>query len=158
MDPWEKSLEEIKLTPDYAFVKQRAKGFNTKHLSDHGSGLIRGMQILKQGENTNKLLVMITDAADSEERTSSMELMQSRYNWCDEIRTYLSTTPSGKAVNLTFVGMPMSSYSFESSPRWFEMCFGKDNIYNSTDLDEFFDTLDELMPESVKQDVGQFVK
>ncbi|HFQ5441750.1 TPA: hypothetical protein ACGUPU_002810 [Vibrio vulnificus] len=113
---------------------------------------IRGVQLLKQGKNKQKLFILVTDGQIDNSRDNESHIaLQRDYKWCDIMRNELSKD----GVNLTFVGMTIQP---DYDTRWFDLCFGEENTYETNDLDDFFDALDEVMVIKTSTDIGHYIK
>ncbi len=152
--PWIIVNPEFLPTPNYRAKTQVVADMEAWGGTSSIDGLIRGVQLLKTGNNKNKLLLMISDAEDTWKQAEKYLELSHRYQWCEKMRDHLSTTNSGEKVNLTFAGLHMGYNNIE----WFNTCFGKENIYTSSSVDDFFENIDSLINNAQQQDVGHYVK
>ncbi|KIF48820.1 hypothetical protein M445_05650 [Vibrio owensii 47666-1] len=142
---------EILPTTDYnsidvSIIRPRQGGTIPVH------SFIRGVQLLKKGKNKDKLLILFTDGEISDRESNDRHIeLQRDYQWCDVMRNELSSD----GVNLTFVGMTIGDVK---DTTWFDLCFGEGNTYENNNLDEFFDSIEDVMTFETSTEIGHYVK
>ncbi|MFV8413593.1 hypothetical protein [Vibrio owensii] len=117
------------------------------------SGVIKAAQMLREGTNDKRVLIVISDGDDNE--IGHTERLVNEFGVCEEIKTTLSTDYSGnkKDVMIAFVGI--DAHLFDT--QWMSDCAGSENVYSASTASELIDKILDIV-NKVDNEVGHYVK
>lgn len=117
--------------------------------------LIRGAQVLSHGNNNRRIYIIITDGDDNE--YVKLEKIIDEHGLCENIKKGLSMNPEGAEVDLTLSAITINSNLDSHRTKWLELCLGKDNIYNTTNHEQFIDSVLDVVTGN-NADTGHYIK
>ncbi|MGR6831641.1 TadE/TadG family type IV pilus assembly protein [Aliivibrio wodanis] len=145
---------EMKLTEDFPAFNDELSDFWPEGGTASYSGLIRGAQLLKEGTNSRRLLIVLSDGEDGGQghdypyvKKFSNDLVNA--GMCDDIREGLEEdkTPDGRDIKAQIVAIGFD-YNANANQA-LKNCVGADNLYKAENADEIKDKILELISEEV---------
>lgn len=143
-----KIFTDISLTSDYAYLNSTIKGFKPDNGTASYQGIIRGAQLLSEGDNPRRLLIVLSDGDDWKEHAGySQELVDA--GMCDDIKTKLNSelTPSGQRITAK---MSVVGFDYDvNDNRALLDCAGEENVFKAQDKQDILDKILELITEEI---------
>lgn len=133
----------IELTSDVNVLNEFNKmtvGGNT----DSSSGLLRAIPVIAKGTNPRKIIMVISDGADSPGSKEMTEILHEKYKICDRIKSGLLKYPSGtttKESDIYYISLVDGLSANNRIEFWANNCTGKDNAIIATKYEELLNTL-----------------
>ncbi len=117
------------------------------------TGLIKAAKMLREGKSDKRVLIVISDGADSV-REETSELV-SRYGICEELKTTLGTDYDGnrKDVLFAFIGIDFHMYNHG----WTYGCFGNE-VYGASTANQLYGHIVDIITKEETPEVGHFIK
>lgn len=151
---WQGDFHEMKLTEDFDSFNRELSSFIPKGGTASYSGIIRGAQLLKEGSNTRRLLIILSDGEDGGPGHDSPNVKQFSNKlvdagMCDKVREGLEEdkTPDGRDIKAQIVAIGFDYNA--SANQALKNCVGADNLYKAENADEIKDKILELISEEV---------
>ncbi|QFI38751.1 hypothetical protein FR932_13260 [Moritella marina ATCC 15381] len=137
---------DIPLTNDYDDFIRRFEAFQPGGGTSSYEGIISGAQMLKQGSNSRRLLVVLSDGIDSRIRTHRS---LNERGYCKLITNGLST---GENANGEQYSAKLAAISFGDEldeNKELARCVGNENIYEVDNEQQIIDKILELISEEI---------
>ncbi|MDD9158194.1 pilus assembly protein [Aliivibrio sp. S4TY2] len=151
---WKGNFHEMRLTEKFVDFNRELSTFRPKGGTASYSGIIRGAQLLKEGSNTRRLLIVLSDGEDggpNHDSPNVKSFSNSLVNggMCDKIREGLEAdkTPDGRDIKAQIVAIGFDYNA--SANQALKNCVGADNLYKAENADEIKDKILELISEEV---------
>lgn len=162
----------LKPTTDAKGFIAAVQGMNANGDTASYEGIIRGAQLLRQGNNGQRLMIILSDGMDQKsqgdqedlspypddggeplkDHKALLKVRENRGNYCDKIRAELERqkTTGGRQVNarIAVIGI---NYDIEKNPA-LKDCAGADNVFTANTIDELNTQLDKLI--RLNEEVG----
>ncbi|SGY85503.1 Membrane associated secretion system protein [Moritella viscosa] len=137
---------EIPLTNDYKNFITRFNQFRAYGGTSSYEGIIRGAQMLNEGKNARRLLIVLSDGADTS-RDRHKDLNDGEY--CQIIKQGLSKGKNKKGENYTAkLAVIGFGYDLENNIE-LARCVGVDNVYKAESEQDILDRILELISEEI---------
>lgn len=151
------TFTNIALTSDITTFKAQVtntSNFNITASSGSGTssyaGIIRGAQLLNEGTNDKRLLIVLSDGGDSWTTTDSDNFSDQLYGnetytggLCTAIRSHF--TSSDIDISMAVIGF---DYDMDDYPQ-LANCVGEDNVYEAENSEEIEETILSLITEEI---------
>jgi tight adherence protein G len=114
------------------------------------NGLIGGAQLLRQGSNQRRLLILLTDGYDSEVKVAREAIVN--YDLCRKIKVGLQSPLSVGSQQNTTVKLAIIGFDYvhqAEQGQILDYCVGADNVFNSSSFEEVENQILELIAEEV---------
>jgi len=137
---------DIALTTDFGMFNSSVATFYPDHGTSSYQGLIRGAQIISEGDNPRRLLIILSDGDDNYKSTT---LALVNAGMCSTIISTLDAqvTSSGDEVTskIAVIGF---DYDVDSNSA-LQTCAGSDNVFKAENKDEILNKILELISEEI---------
>ncbi|WP_122032107.1 TadE/TadG family type IV pilus assembly protein [Aliivibrio sp. EL58] len=147
-------FHEMTLTEDFDSFNRELSGFSPYGGTASYSGIIRGAQLLKEGTNTRRLLIILSDGEDGGPGHDSPNVKEFSNQlvdagMCDKVREGLEEdkTPDDRDIKAQIVAIGFD-YNANANQA-LKNCVGEDNLYKAENADEIKDKILELISEEV---------
>lgn len=159
-------IEDILITDDFLKVKNTIKDFSPNDGTASYSGIIRAAQVLKKGDNSRRIMIILSDGYDEPNYTpvygkpkyikrgepsykDISEKLIFTHKLCEKIIDELNSdkTSDGRNIEskLAVVGF---DYDLNDNPALLE-CAGKENVFKAQDKQDILDKILELITEEI---------
>ncbi|MUJ37179.1 pilus assembly protein [Aliivibrio fischeri] len=140
------SFWDINLTSNFYSLNSQVGGFRPGGGTASYQALIRGAQLLRKGQNSRRLLIVLSDGMDND-----TALVNGLVNagMCDKIQRDLAAdrTPDGRPIGATIAAIGFDYNAYANTA--LKMCVGEKNLYKAEDADEIEDIILELINEEI---------
>ncbi|WP_224067619.1 TadE/TadG family type IV pilus assembly protein [Vibrio penaeicida] len=144
--------KEVELTTNFSDFNSKLNGFVAHWGTASYQAIIRGAQLLKDGKNARRLIIILSDGADSNianinNATVHQKLVDLGY--CDTIRKELSKgkTKDGRKIKAKIAAIGFA-YDAEKN-RALKECVGADNLYKAENKAEIKSKILDLITEEI---------
>ncbi len=139
-------FNDIPLTSDFDSANQEISRFWPEGGTASYQALIRGAQLLREGTNSRRLLIVLSDGDDNEKGIANGLVAA---GMCRDIQQGLEsdTTPDNRPIRaqMAVIGFDYDPYSNQA----LRDCVGAENVYKAEDADDIQNTILELISEEI---------
>lgn len=158
-------FEDVTLTDDMDEVKRKIRStkFNVSQAVGSGTssyaGIIRGAQIAKEGDNSRRLIILLSDGEDTFQQTTNKLINPSNpgsapenstsLGLCNKVINVLNSqqTPEGHNVTARMVAVGFG-YDINKFPQM-KNCVGQDNVFKAENREDIKNKILELITEEI---------
>lgn len=142
-------FSDIPLTDNYSSFNNSVNRFYPNHGTASYQGIMRGAQMLKEGTNPRRLLIVLSDGDDSGTSQKNIHKQLVRSGMCTKIKSELSsgTSSSGQSIKarLAVVGF---DYDVNNNTALRD-CAGAENVFKAQNKDDILNKILELITEEI---------
>ncbi|MFA1562325.1 TadG [Aliivibrio fischeri] len=139
-------FNDLALTTDFDLFNAKIEKFKPKGGTASYSALIRAAQLLRFGVNSRRLLIVLSDGDDNDDKLA-IGLVNS--GMCDEIRVGLE---SDKTLDNRPIKAQLAVIGFDYDPfenKALKKCVGDENVYKAENVNDIQNKILELISEEV---------
>ena len=137
---------EQALTTDFSALNTTIKSFYPEYGTASYEGLIRGAQIIKEGDNPRRLIIILSDGFDNSTNITSGLV---NAGMCSTIINELEKNPTTNGDDVT-AKIALIGFDYDvSSNAALKRCVGDKNVFKADNKDEILNTILELISEEI---------
>ncbi|WP_159654486.1 TadE/TadG family type IV pilus assembly protein [Vibrio atypicus] len=140
---------DLPLTDNYSAFNGQINSFYPNHGTASYQGIMRGAQMLSEGTNPRRLLIVLSDGDDTGSTQKNIHRKLVDAGMCNKIREELSsgTSASGQTIKarLAVVGF---DYDVNDNTALRD-CAGEDNVFKAQNTDDILNKILELITEEI---------
>ncbi|MUL08694.1 pilus assembly protein [Aliivibrio fischeri] len=139
-------FHDVNLTSNFNYLNGQVGSFYAGGGTASYQAIIRGAQLLKKGNNSRRLLIVLSDGDDNDKNLANRLVSA---GMCTKIKDDLGAdrTPDGRpvAAKMAVIGFDYDPFANKA----LKDCVGVKNVYKAEDADEVEDIILELINEEV---------